>query len=161
MNISTSKSMQVTLPDKKFSNGTAYIKNNKLCLGTYEGDLTHKLYDINVNKTEAGKTYISGNIMAIEWIDEKSTVPIKLPKMTLKSIDGSVTKQLFVKYNSNNDYYFDLFIDGIDMTKKYKLYIELVEENNVSKNKKNTVVLPDKKLGVLNQKEIHIEDNTV
>ena len=161
VNISTNKSMKVTLPDKTFINSTCYISNNILYLGNYEGGLTHQLYDISLNQTDTGRNYISGTLMAIEWINEVSTVPSEVPKMTLKSTDGTRTYEMFVKYNGNNDYYFDLFIDGIDTSKKYQLNLELVEENNVSKYKKNTVKLTDGKLGELNSKEIIIENNTI
>ena len=82
VNISENKSMRVNLPNKTFSNSTCYISNNILCLGTYEGGLTHQLYDISLNKTEQGAYYISGNVMLIEWINGASTVPSELPKIT-------------------------------------------------------------------------------
>ena len=161
MNISTKKSMRVKLPNKTFSNSTCFISNNIFYLGSYEGKLTHQLYDISLNKTDAGRNYISGTIMAIEWIDGKSTVPKELPKMTLTSTDGVVNSELFVKYNGNNDYYFDLFVDGLNASKEYQLNIELVEDNNTSKEKKNVVKLTNKKLGELDDKQMIIKNNKI
>ena len=160
-NVSNNKSMTVNLPNKNFSNSTCYITNNILCLGTYEGGLTHQLYDITLNQTEDGTYYISGNVMLIEWINELSTVPSELPKMTLKSTDGTVNEEMFVKYNSMNDYYFDKFIDGIDTNKKYQLEIKLSEINNISNSKTNIMQLTDSSLGKFKYKDMLIEDGNI
>ena len=161
VNTSEKKSMRVDLPDKKFSNSEVYISDNVLCLGTYEGGLTHQLYDISLNKTEQGSYYISGNVMLIEWINGVSTVPSELPKMTLVSTDGTVNDELFVSYTSNNDYYFDKFIDGIDTNKIYQIKIELSEENNVSNSKTNTLKLTDSTLGKFENKDMMIENGNI
>ena len=160
-NISNNKSMTVNLPNKNFSNSTCYITNNILCLGTYEGGLTHQLYDITLNQTEDGAYYISGNVMLIEWINELSTVPSELPKMTLKSTDGTVNEEMFVKYNSMNDYYFDKFIDGVDTNKKYQIEIKLSEINNVSNSKTNIMKLTDSLLGKFKYKDMLIKDGSI
>ena len=161
VNISNSKSMRVSLPDRTFSNSTCYISNNVFCLGTYEGGLTHQLYDITLNKTAAGSYYISGNIMLIEWINELSTVPSELPKISLVSTDGTVNEEFFVSYTSMNDYYFDKFIDGIDTNKKYQIEIELTEENNVSNSKTNIMKLTESTLGKFKYKDMLVEKGNI
>ena len=161
VNISENKSMRVSLPSMTFKNSTCYISNNLLCLGTYEGRLTHELHTINLNKSDTGAYYISGNVMLIEWINDLSTVPSEVPKMTLVSTDGTVNEEMFVKYDSLNNYYFDKFIDGVDTNKTYQIKIELSEENNVSNNKTNILGLTDSTLGKFKYKDLLIEKGNI
>ena len=161
VNISENKSMQISLPNKTFANSTCYTSNNLLCLGTYEGGLTHQLYDISLNKTDDGLYYISGNVMLIEWMNNLSTVPSELPKITLVSTDGTVNDEMFVKYTSRNDYYFDKYIDAIDTNKTYQIKIELTEINNVSKDKTAIMKLNNSTLGKFKYKDMLIENGNI
>ena len=161
VNISGNKSMQISLPNKAFANSTCYTSNNLLCLGTYEGGLTHQLYDISLNKTDDGLYYISGNVMLIEWINNLSTVPSELPKITLVSTDETVNDEMFVKYTSHNDYYFDKYIDAIDTNKTYQIKIELTEINNVSKDKTAIMKLNNSTLGKFKYKDMLIENGNI
>ena len=160
-NQSLNKSMTVSLENRQFSNSTVYIKNNKLYLGNYEGGLTHQLHNIELNKSADGLNYISGKIMAIEWINGVSTVPAQTPKMFLKSTDGELKYEMYVKYEAYNDYYFDLFVDSINTAKEYVIEMQLSEENNISNNKVNTISLKDSNLGQLKNRDMVIEDNKI
>ena len=161
VNQSQNKSMTVKLQDKEFSNSEVFVKNNRLYLGTYKGGLTHQLHDMELSKTDAGAKYIKGEIMAIEWINNASTVPATVPKMYLKSTDGTKKYEMYVKYESYNDFYFDLFVDGIDTTKEYTIEMELSELNNIATDKVNTINLPNGNLGQLKNRDMVIEANTI
>ena len=161
VNISNNKSMTVSLPDMIFNNSTCYTSNNMLCLGTYEGWLSHELHTITLNRADTGAYYISGNVMLIEWINNLSTVPTEVPKMTLVSTDGTVSYEMFVKYDSLNNYYFDRFIDAIDTNKIYQIKIELSEINNTSNNKTNILGMTDSALGKFNYKDMLIENGNI
>lgn len=160
-NQSNHKTMTVQLPNKTFSNSSAYSQNGCFYAGTYEGGLTHALNNISLNKTSNGNWYISGKIMVIEWINGVSNVPRTIPKMTLKATDGSETRQLYVRYENYNDYYFDIFMDDVNTGKEYTIEIELTEQNNTSKTKKNTVKIPNQTMAEFKNKNMVVKDNTI
>ena len=159
VNISNNKAMTVKLENQKFSNSECYIKNNYLILGKFKGDLTNELHSIETFKTDSGLDYMKGSIMAIEWINGNANVPSEVPKIKLVSTDGSASYDLYVKYDSNNDYYFDICLNGINKNKQYNLKIELTEENNNSNSKVNTITIPEQSLGTICGKEMYVKDN--
>ena len=108
---------------------------------TYVGDALSELTSFGINNIDKGSTYIYGNLVYVEWVNGKSTVPAKNPIVTLETEDGKIVKTLFVKQISGNTYYFDGYIDGIDIKKDEKYYVKTTsgDSKNISENKKATV----------------------
>ena len=138
---------------------------------TYVGDINTELFQFNVGQS-GGATYVSGEIVVVEWVDGVSTVPEVAPKMRFKSTDGTVNMEVFVTATGTNTYYFDKYIEGIDTSKQYYFEVESGDSRNVSANKKmnvyfkgtkfeNTVVgrYKDKRIRLKGQ-EITFEDDT-
>ena len=154
-NISENKSMKVYFTQTKYNDtivGT--YRNKKIRLlkqkilfekNTYIGDINSELINIKVSKNHQGAKYINGQIVIVEWIDGKSTVPKMTPKMRFKSTDGTVDMEVFVKSTGTNTYYFDRFIEGIDKSKEYYLEIKSGDENNISKNNSMKIHLTQEK----------------
>ena len=113
---------------------------------TYIGNINSELINIKVSKNHNGAKYINGQIVIVEWVDGKSTVPKTTPKMRFKSIDGKVDMEVFIKATGTNTYYFDRFIEGIDRSKEYYLEIESGDERNISKNKSMKIYLTQEKV---------------
>lgn len=72
----------------------------------YRGDVNSQLERIEGRNVD-GIDYISGEIIIVEWVDGKSTVPSALPKMWLESEDGLESMEVFVTPTGTNTYYFD------------------------------------------------------
>ncbi len=113
------------------------LKNNKITFtdGTYIGDLNTELYQFNKGESD-GASYISGEIVVVEWVEGQSTVPTKTPKMRFISTDGVVNMEVFVTPTGTNTYYFDRYIEGIDTTKEYQFIVESTDSNNISQYNK-------------------------
>ncbi len=144
-NLSTNKIQTVKLsklPENvgKIDDKVVKIKEDKISFEdyTYIGNINSELYQFNVGK-QNGATYVSGEIVVVEWVDGKSTVPEKKPKMRFKSIDGKVNMEVYVTATGTNTYYFDRYIEGIDTSKEYYFEIESGDSRNVSENRKMNV----------------------
>ncbi len=145
-NLSTQKVQKVDLSQLPENVGRyrkdKMIKNNGINLifdnYTYIGNINSELIKFNVGK--AGEsTFVSGEIVVVEWVDEKSTVPEEMPKMRFKSTDGIVNIDVFVTPTGTNTYYFDRYIEGIDTSKEYYFEIESGDSKNISLNKSMNV----------------------
>ena len=149
-------------------------KDNKLFFEdyTYVGNINSELKQFNVGKGLNNATYVSGEIVVVEWVDGKSTVPTVVPVMRFKSTDGTIDMEVFVTSTGTNTYYFDRYIEGIDINKEYYFEVESGDSKNVSENRKmkvyfkntkfeNTVVgkYKDKRIRLKGQ-EITFEDDT-
>ena len=106
---------------------------------TYEGNLNTELKQFSVGIGEGNATYVSGEIVVVEWVDGKSTVPEVAPKMRFKSTDGTIDIEVFVTATGTNTYYFDRFIEGIDTSKQYYFEVESGDIRNISKYNKVNV----------------------
>ena len=137
--------------------------NNKLVFsqGPYEGEINTDLKTIELNKTQEGRYYISGNILIAEWINDLAYTPKSLPELTLKSVDGTVNKKIYVGYLEGISYYYDVFLDQITPNKQYYIEAKLTTEENTSNKKVQTVKLPAKELGTYEGNIIKIEDNKI
>ena len=173
VNISKNKTMNVyfinEFKDKTlgiYGSKKMITKNNRLSFieNIYIGDINSELKKLTLNKN-SNSSYISGEIVVVEWIDGKSTVPSKTPIMKMKSTDGKVSLDIFVTATGTNTYYFDRFIDGIDMSKDYVIEISSGNSNNISANKVMNLYFVDefknKILGQYNSKQILLEDNKI
>ena len=111
--------------------------NNKLVFsqGPYVGEINTDLKTIELNKTQEGRYYISGNILIAEWINDLAYTPKSLPELTLKSVDGTVNKKIYVGYLEGISYYYDVFLDQITPNKQYYIEAKLTTEENTSNKK--------------------------
>jgi len=107
-------------------NSTTYKTNQK-----YIGNINSELKTFTLGESN-GASYVSGEIVVVEWVDGQSTVPAETPKMTFVSTDGEVEMEVFVTPTGTNTYYFDRFISGIDASKTYQFKIESGNSNNIS-----------------------------
>ena len=139
-----------------------YVRNSKLVMESieYVGDVTSEIQTLEIGK-QNGNNYMTGEIMAIEWVNGKSTVPRKTPTIVLKSTDGTVTRNCYVRQISGNTYYFDLAINGIDTSKEYTMEISSSDPNNLSTNKTQVVNLSKftSSIGRYEDKSAIIKDN--
>ena len=79
---------------------------------------------------------ISGNILIAEWINKEACIPKNLPKMTLKSTDGTYSQEMYVRHDGGLNYYYDRVISNLDMNKEYYIEVELTTKQNISDKKK-------------------------
>ena len=118
----------------------------------YIGNINSQISSTEIQKTNEGQYYLSGNIVVVEWIKQSngtyiSTVPKSQVKMTLKSTDGEKAYDMYVAQVEGHNYYFDRNITNIDATKEYEVTIEFVNSNNVSEEKSMIVEFKDGKIG--------------
>ena len=71
---------------------------------TYVGNINSELKQFNVGIGVNNSTYVSGEIVVVEWVDGKSTVPEVVPKMRFKSTDGTVDMEVFVTATGTNTF---------------------------------------------------------
>ena len=182
-NVSANKKMNVYFKGTKFENTVVgRYKDKRIRLkgqeitfeeDTYVGNINSELFQFNVGQS-GGATYVSGEIVVVEWVDGKSTVPEVAPKMRFKSTDGTVNMDVFVTATGTNTYYFDKYIEGIDTSKKYYFEVESGDLRNISTSKKmnvyfkgtkfeNTVVgrYKDRKIRLKGQEIIFEDDRYV
>ena len=148
-NISTSNKMNVYFRGTKFEDTVVgKYKDKRIRLkgqemtfedDTYVGNLNTELKQFNVGIGTNNATYVSGEIVVVEWVNGQSTVPKVAPKMRFKSTDGTVDMEAFVTSTGTNTYYFDRYIEGIDTSKKYYFEIESGDPRNVSTSNKMNV----------------------
>ena len=79
---------------------------------------------------------ISGNILIAEWINKEACIPKNLPKMTLKSTDGTYSQEMYVRHDGGLNYYYDRVISNLDMNKEYYIEVELTTKQNTCDKKK-------------------------
>ena len=139
------------------------IKNNKLVFEayTYEGNLNTELKQFSVGIGTGNATYVSGEIVVVEWVNGKSTVPEVAPVMRFKSTDETVNMEVFVTATGTNTYYFDRFIEGIDTSKEYYFEVESGDKKNVSEYRKVNVYFTNSKynnkvIGKYHEKRIRL-----
>ena len=182
-NVSANKKMNVYFKGTKFENTVVgRYKDKRIRLkgqeitfeeDTYVGNINSELFQFNVGQS-GGATYVSGEIVVVEWVDGKSTVPEVAPKMRFKSTDGTVNMEVFVTATGTNTYYFDKYIEGIDTSKQYYFEVESGDARNISTSKKmnvyfkgtkfeNTVVgrYKDRKIRLKGQEIIFEDDRYV
>ncbi len=119
------------------ADANAIIANKELFRRSYEGKINTELINIDAFSSNNGKNYLGGYIYIAEWVGNDCRTPSGTPKLTLKSTDGKVSKEMYVGYEGGIKYYFDRVLDGLDMNKEYYIEAELIGQQNVaSKDKK-------------------------
>ena len=109
-------------------NGNIVLENSKI----YKGSINTELYQLQIIQSTAGANYISGKIGIAEWVNGNCLTPKGMPKITLKSTDGTYSESTYIDYLGGIEYYFDKNIENIDTNKQYFLEVELTGKNNVS-----------------------------
>ena len=165
-NVSENKKMQITISNKELGNikkWKAKIEGNtlKFVPDTYIGNISSELKRFNMKQAANGAHYISGEIVIVEWVDGVSTVPEVLPKITLKSTDGTVRYESFITPTGTNTYYFDQYIEDINHSKEYIYELESGNPKNVSEKKKGQVKIQNQELGIVKDWKVKIENNTL
>ena len=165
-NLSTNKTQTVNMPNLEvgeFKGTTIKTKNNKIYFSTggYVGAINTDLKSISLNKNDEGRYYLSGNMLVAEWIDDVACIPKSLPDLKLKSTDGTVSIDMYIAYLEGLNYYYDVFIDNIDLTKQYYIEASLTSEDNIGTNKVQHVLLPEQELGEYTGRTLITEDNLI
>ena len=128
----------------------------------YCGDIATQIVDTTLEKNEEGRPYLKGEILITEWLGTLWTVPDVTPEMTIISTDGTSQQQFWVKNIESNRYYFDGYIDGLDMTKEYVIRVELKNTYNTSKyQSQNVTYTEDRELGDYQDTRIIIKDSKI
>ena len=149
-NVSENKVSNLKLNNQRLGEYKDYyvlLQNNHLAFQkiTYVGDALSELTSFGISNIDKGNSYIYGNLVYVEWVNGKSTVPEKNPIVTIETEDGQTVKTLYVKQLSGNTYYFDGYIDGIDTNKKYYIRTTSGDSKNISENKSAKLDFSSKK----------------
>ena len=168
-NTSKYKSSNILLGQNKtlgtFEDYNLILNDGKMIFGidTYTGDLGTEVIALYLNNNANGEHYISGNIYITEWINGTEwSVPKKTPIIRIKTTEGEEIKEAWVNNIEGNEYYFDSYIEGIDMSKEYVIEVELSNAGNISKNKKGNAYFGSNiKLGEYKGKEMEVESGKI
>ena len=124
----------------------AIIKNKELFRREFYGTINTELVSLNHIIANGNKDYLQGYIYIAEWVNGDCRTPSKLPKLTLKSTDGTFSTDLYVGYEGGIKYYFDKYIGDLDINKEYYIEAQLTDSKNKEtiENKTQVVKLPNK-----------------
>ena len=162
---STLRTQKVKIPNKtvgkfKGRDVTVVASGNNLKLN-YKGEINTALASISLIKNAKGDKYISGYVDIAEWIDGKCETPKSTPKLTLKSTDGTVTKDMYLKYQSGIRYYFDRSIEGLSTSKSYYIEAKLTTANNTASNKTQKVKISNRTIGTIDKVKVTVSSNNI
>lgn len=144
------------------SQGRMIIKSEEY---KYSGDINSELMSFALKKNDKGATYLTGEIVVVEWVDGVSTVPPVPPVMKFKSAKGEEIP-VFVTATGTNTYYFDRFIENLTPDVEYYFEVSSGAANNTSAHKSMKVNLdtspnmaPSAVLGELGENTLVYEKN--
>ena len=132
--------------------------------GEYSGTINTELISIDSYKGNNGNDYIGGYAYIGEYINGNCGKPKRTPKITLKSTDGKISKEMYVNYEENIKYYFDIDISKLDTSKEYYIEVILQGDKNIASESSKTqnLRLPSKTLNENFQgKTIKITNNKI
>ena len=132
--------------------------------GEYSGTINTELISIDSYKGNNGNDYIGGYAYIGEYINGNCGKPKRTPKITLKSTDGKISKEMYVNYEENIKYYFDIDISKLDTSKEYYIEVTLQGDKNIASESSKTqnLRLPSKTLNENFQgKTIKITNNKI
>ena len=132
----------------EYSGKEMKVESGKIVFRTneYSADLGQSLDWIELHENENKEKYINGNIYITEWVNGTTwSEPKELPKIVIKTEEGEEVKECWVSKVEGNKYYFDSYIEGIDVNKEYEIEVEL-QGNNASKYKSGKVDFGKEKL---------------
>ena len=139
----------------------AIIKNKELFRREYVGDINTDLQTMNVGQEADGRYYITGNVLIAEWINGVACVPNDVPKMQIKSTDGTVIQDVNLIHNGGLSYSYYRILDTLDINKEYYLEATLTSEKNVSQNKTQRVNMQNLTAGEYKGTTVKTKDNTL
>ena len=160
-NIGKNKTQTVLLPNKTIGTlkGREILLEDNKIKPVYVGEINTDLKTINLARNEVGRNYIYGEILIAEWINGVANVPLELPEMTIKAIDGSFSTGIHVVHNGGLSYTYDRVIDNLDTSKEYEIEIKLNEINNKGTKKSQIAKLPDKEIGTYEKIKLVAQNN--
>ena len=139
----------------------AIIKNKELFRREYVGNINTDLQTMQVGQESDGRYYITGNVLVAEWIDGVANVPKDLPKMTIKSTDGTFSAGVNLVHEGGLNYSYYRIIDNLDINKEYYLEATLTSEKNVSTNKTQRVNMQNLTAGEYKGTTVKTKNNTM
>ena len=145
----------------EYNGKTIVVTNNEITFrgNEYEGEINTDLKTINVSLNEAGREYISGNILIAEWIDGVAYEPKGMPEMIIKSTDGTYSAGCYLRHEGGLNYYYDRVVYNLSPEKEYYIEVRLTNENNISSKKTQTVKLTNGTIGQLGDFKLVAEEN--
>ena len=145
------------------ADANAIIANKELFRRTYCGQINTVLQSIEMIQGQNGDTYIRGTLDIGEWVDDNCNKPKDMPQLTLKSTDGSVSKNVYSYFQQGLTYYFDFDVDKLDPNKEYYLEAYLTTEENIAPtaNKTQKVLLTNKTYGQAKNGTVSVENNNL
>ena len=107
------------------------LENTKMNILKYTDDVEERyiVKGFNMGLNTNNCTFLYGTIEYIEYTDESKNSN-SAPIMEFKSTDGTIEKEVYVEKTGTNTYYFDRFLDGIDISKKYQFIIKNAGQEN-------------------------------
>ena len=120
-----------------------YFRDSKLVfdIQTYIGDIATNLNSLTLAQNEKGETYLKGEVVVTEWLDGVTwSIPKKTPKITIKTTDGQIVYTCWVNPLGGNTYYFDTYIEGIDINKTYVIEVMSGSIGNISSYRTTNIV---------------------
>ena len=127
----------------------------------YSGAINTEIIDIDSHENDK---YICGHIYIAEWVEDNCKIPRNTPKITIKSTDGVISKDMYVSYVDGIKYYFDINLENIDLNKEYYIEAKLISDKNISPEilKVQIVNLPSKTFSKkFKNKVIKISNNKI
>ena len=162
---SSKKVQKVSIPNKtigkfKGRSVTVVSSGNNFKLN-YKGEINTALVNISLIQNAKGDNYISGTLDIAEWIDGKCKTPLSTPKLTLKSTDGTVSKDMYISYQSGIRYYFDKNIEGLSTSKSYYIEAKLTTGTNIASNKTQKVKISNRTIGTKGNIKVTASGNNI
>jgi hypothetical protein len=105
-------------------------------VGNYSGTVNASLRSVSSLLNVYG-TYIYGELEITESIGVVKNRPKELPRLTLKSTDGTITRGGWIQWIGENNYYYDVFINDLPGSKSYYLEVELTNTYNIGNKRSN------------------------
>ena len=118
------------------------VNNNEIEIKDYIPQIN--LNNLNLGKTNYGGAYIYGELVSAQK-----------PKITFKSTDGKIIKEVYIQTKGNNTYYFDRHLIEIDLEKQY------IFEVTIGKSVQNIKLGKNRYLGTIAKISASINDNTI
>ena len=139
------------------------IENNNIIFDAYRGDLSNDITSLEIKQNAEGRTYIEGEVLVSEWLNGVTwSIPRETPIIRLKSTDGTEVYECWEMDLGGNNYYFDVYIEGIDTSKEYEIEIESGSEKNISSYRKVAGVYnQNKELGEYHGDKVEIENSKI
>ena len=131
--------------DRKIGTHVDYsieVKENEISIKDYIPKIN--LNSLNVGKTGYGGAYIYGELEAEQF-----------PKITFKSTDGKIEKDVYVKRIEDKKYYFDRHLVEIDFDKQYLFQV------SIGKSTQKISLGANRELGTIVNTSVSINNNAI